>query len=326
MNVNHHKDSRISVIVTNYNYEFFLEETIDSLRSQQLSLHEIIIVDDASSDNSRELIQRLAAESSNIVPVLLEENVGQLAAFNAGVALATGDIISFIDADDTWQPNYTTEVAQVFLKEPECDYLFTGYRQFGDATGEFLTSTSKETTNHGPTQLLTWVDQSTWLSGPTSSISISSELADKLFPIPLEQEWRICADAALQMLAALEGANKFNLHKPLMNYRTHESNQFLGQQLCPKKELAMRLSRAKTVSWYADNQGRFLRALTALAAVSDRGQLKLAQLLALESSVGTKTKSLISSYSKSIDALQNIKKRRKKELLKKLGVPVEPPL
>ena len=151
MNLTHHKNSKISVIVTIYNYEIFLEETINSLKSQQLSLHEIIIVDDASSDNSREVIQRLAADSSNVIPVLLEKNVGQLGAFNAGVARATGDIISFIDADDTWQPNYTAEVAQVFLKEPKCDYLFTGYRQFGDATGEFLTKPLFPALRSGPT-------------------------------------------------------------------------------------------------------------------------------------------------------------------------------
>ena len=66
----------ISVIVTNYNYGKLLEETFNSLKAQDRPIDQIIIVDDASSDNSPELITRLASENVNVTPVLLESNVG----------------------------------------------------------------------------------------------------------------------------------------------------------------------------------------------------------------------------------------------------------
>lgn len=309
----------ISVIITNYNYADLIEETLLSLRDQEHSINEIIIVDDASSDNSAALITKLSENDRRVQPVLLEQNVGQLGAFNAGVAAATGDIISFIDADDTWVPSYTAEVLSVFTNEPECSYLFTGYRLFGNTEGDGLCKPLGALINHGPTQLLTSMDASTWLSGPTSCISISASLAMDIFPIPLEKEWRTCADNALQIAAALAGAEKYNLAKPLMNYRSHDSNLFLGQKPSEKKQLAIQLSRAKTATWYQNKHNHFFKDLSSVATSNSRGQLKLAQLITLEAEVGTKSKDLQKSYHKTAEAFLDIPKRRKKELLNRIS-------
>ena len=86
---------RISVIVTNHNYGHFLEPCLASLRAQTRSPDEIIVVDDGSEDASRTFLSDQAD-----VRVILQENGGQAAAFNAGFAASTGDAVLFLDSDD----------------------------------------------------------------------------------------------------------------------------------------------------------------------------------------------------------------------------------
>src|SRR6266852_886707 len=86
----------VSVIVNNYNYGCFLKEAVDSALHQSYPGVEVIVVDDGSTDNSREII---AGYRDRIIPVL-KENGGQGSAFNAGFAKSRGDVVVFLDSDD----------------------------------------------------------------------------------------------------------------------------------------------------------------------------------------------------------------------------------
>ena len=90
---------RISIIVPVYNAEEYLERCISSLRSQTLEDIEIILVDDSSKDSSLEICNKAAAEDSRI-KVIHKVNEGAGKARNAGLAVATGDYIGFVDCDD----------------------------------------------------------------------------------------------------------------------------------------------------------------------------------------------------------------------------------
>ena len=90
----------VSLAINNYNYERFLKEAIDSALQQTYSPIEVIVVDDGSTDNSREVI---ASYGDKIIPVF-KENGGQASAFNAGFAASKGEIICFLDADDLFLP------------------------------------------------------------------------------------------------------------------------------------------------------------------------------------------------------------------------------
>jgi glycosyltransferase involved in cell wall biosynthesis len=85
-----------SIIITNYNYGRFLGVCIDSALNQTAGDIEVIVVDDGSTDGSRELI----AEYGDRITAVLKVNGGQASAFNAGFAASTGDVIIFLDADD----------------------------------------------------------------------------------------------------------------------------------------------------------------------------------------------------------------------------------
>ncbi|MEL6334977.1 MAG: glycosyltransferase, partial [Cyanobacteria bacterium J06626_26] len=90
----------VSVIISNYNYGRFITEAIESVLNQRYSNVELIVVDDGSTDNSRDIIQ---SYSHRLISVF-QANSGQGAAFNAGLAQASGDIICFLDADDYYRP------------------------------------------------------------------------------------------------------------------------------------------------------------------------------------------------------------------------------
>src|SRR5438093_12916614 len=90
-----------SIIITSYNYGRFLKETIDSALAQSIDDVDVVVVDDGSKDNSREVI---CSYGGRIVPIL-KENGGQASAFNAGFSAARGDVICFLDSDDLLLPD-----------------------------------------------------------------------------------------------------------------------------------------------------------------------------------------------------------------------------
>lgn len=115
----------VSILINNYNYGYFLGAAIESALSQTYQNIEIIVVDDGSTDNSREII---AHYGNRIIPIL-KENGGQASAFNAGFAASRGDIICFLDADDEYLPGKISEVVKIFNKFPESNWFFHPYKQ-----------------------------------------------------------------------------------------------------------------------------------------------------------------------------------------------------
>jgi glycosyltransferase involved in cell wall biosynthesis len=91
---------RVSVIMPLYNVVPFLAETLASLRAQAWPALELIAVDDGSTDGTPELFAQLQPEAI----LVRQANRGPSAARNAALALATGDYIAFLDADDLWPP------------------------------------------------------------------------------------------------------------------------------------------------------------------------------------------------------------------------------
>ena len=104
------ENSLVSIIINNYNYGQFIREAIDSAIAQTYSPKEIVVVDDGSKDNSREVI---ASYGDKIIPVL-KENGGQASAFNAGFAASQGEVIFLLDADDLFMPTKIAEVMEKF--------------------------------------------------------------------------------------------------------------------------------------------------------------------------------------------------------------------
>src|SRR5262249_9172120 len=89
-----------SIIITNYNYGRFLEQAVESALGQTYPRTEVIIVDDGSTDNSREILAGYARH----IQVILKQNGGQASAFNGGLRRSGGDVVLLLDADDLLLP------------------------------------------------------------------------------------------------------------------------------------------------------------------------------------------------------------------------------
>lgn len=104
----------ISVIVAVYNVERFLPDCVESLRCQTYKNLEIILVDDGSPDRCGELCDQ-AAQSDSRVRVIHQENGGLSKARNAGLDIATGAYICFVDSDDFLEPDHISTLFRVLL-------------------------------------------------------------------------------------------------------------------------------------------------------------------------------------------------------------------
>jgi glycosyltransferase involved in cell wall biosynthesis len=103
----------VDVVINNHNYADFLEAAIESARCQTYGQVKVIVVDDGSSDRSREI---LASQDADVA-VILKENGGQASAINAGMTESEGDVVIFLDADDVLRPEAAARVAEAFATD-----------------------------------------------------------------------------------------------------------------------------------------------------------------------------------------------------------------
>lgn len=127
----------VSIAINNYNYARFLPEAIDSALNQTYPHVEVIVVDDGSTDDSREVIESYG----NKVVAVLKDNGGQASAFNAGFAASRGDIFCFLDADDIFTPDKAEKIVKVFQNNPELGWCFHGLK-WVDGEGKPLNQSS----------------------------------------------------------------------------------------------------------------------------------------------------------------------------------------
>ena len=109
---------KLSIIVPIYGVAKYLPKCVESLLAQDISDYEIILVDDGSPDECPEICDQYTGRHSNI-KVIHQENAGLSAARNAGLAIARGDYIIYVDSDDYLQPN----VLGALLAQAERDQL-----------------------------------------------------------------------------------------------------------------------------------------------------------------------------------------------------------
>lgn len=123
------KTPLISVIVPSYNYAQFLPAAVASLQAQTLPDWECVIVDDGSTDDTREVVQNLAARDSR-VRCIHQSNAGLSAARNAGLRACAGQFIQFLDADDLLEPRKFEQQSGWLIEHSETDMVYGSARFF----------------------------------------------------------------------------------------------------------------------------------------------------------------------------------------------------
>ena len=211
----------VSIVVNNFNYGRFLRQSIESALAQDHPRTEVIVVDDASTDGSVEIIRSFG---DRIVPVCQEQNGGQAAALNAGFAASRGELIIFLDADDylypqaaaavaaAWTPGVGTVQYRLDLVD-KCGQRIDLYpaREVGFDTGDVV-----------PKLLETGRYEGTVTSGN----AFARKTLCAVLPIP-EEVFRICADGYLITTAPFYGAVAA-IEEPLGAYRLHGGNLWSG--------------------------------------------------------------------------------------------------
>ena len=105
----------VSVIIPCYNYARFLGAALDSVLGQTYSNLEVIVIDDGSSDNTAEV----AALYAGRIRYIHQENQGLSASRNNGIALASHDLLAFLDADDEWEPEFVSTLIDKLQELPD---------------------------------------------------------------------------------------------------------------------------------------------------------------------------------------------------------------
>ena len=108
------KNPTVSVIIPTYNRGWILREAIESVLSQEFTDHELIVVDDGSTDDTPEILEGYGRD----IIVLQQSNRGVSAARNRGIASSRGQLVAFLDSDDLWLPRKLTRQVDFFKANP----------------------------------------------------------------------------------------------------------------------------------------------------------------------------------------------------------------
>lgn len=208
----------VSIIITNYNYERFLAEAIDSALNQNYQPVEVIVVDDGSTDNSQQII---ANYGQQIIP-LLKENGGQGSAFNAGFAVSGGEVICFLDADDVLLPS-AIETAVELLREPnvvQVHWPLCAVDAHSKPLGRLIPDQPLPEGDLREVHLNGGIEGHVF--SPTSGNVWSRSYLERILPLP-EIDYQLNADSYLAFLAPFFGSIKrIGEYKSL--YRIHGHN------------------------------------------------------------------------------------------------------
>ncbi len=121
----------VSIITPSYNSSEFIMDCIDSVISQTFQNWEMIIVDDFSNDNSRNIISNFSEKDKRIKSIFLEENIGAAASRNVAIRQAKGKYIAFLDSDDIWKKD-KLEKQITFMNEKDIAFSFTSYQPISE--------------------------------------------------------------------------------------------------------------------------------------------------------------------------------------------------
>jgi glycosyltransferase involved in cell wall biosynthesis len=211
----------VTILINNYNYGRFLGEAIDSALNQTYSNIEVIVVDDGSTDSSREVI---ASYGDRIVPIL-KDNGGQASAFNAGFAASHGQWVFLLDSDDVFLSDKTERILDLAEQSPQAG-LIAHNLEYCDARGvpiNFLSPTIRERKVVDDRELSQRGRVTAYLPA-TSGLCFRRGILREILPMP---EGMVTADAYLKVVA-LSLTPALQTPARLAKQRIHGENFYTG--------------------------------------------------------------------------------------------------
>jgi hypothetical protein len=216
----------VEVIINNHNYGRFLPDAIDSAIAQTYGGVRVIVVDDGSTDQSREVIARYGARITSV----LKRNGGQASALNAGYARGEAELVIFLDADDVLVPDVAARVAGAFAAHPgaaKAQYRMAVVDEYGRRTGE-IKPPERYRLPEGDLSREELTFPFDLPSMATSGNAFPRRVLERLLPMP-EAEYRLLADWYLVHMAPLFGP-VVTLDAIGACYRVHGANRYEQSQ------------------------------------------------------------------------------------------------
>jgi len=127
----------VSIITPSYNSEKFIRDCVDSVLSQSYTNWELLIVDDCSRDDSRDVILELSSLDKRLKPIFLESNVGAAEARNIAMRQSRGRYIAFLDSDDIWKSD-KLEKQISFMEKNGIAFSFCSYQPISENGKEYF--------------------------------------------------------------------------------------------------------------------------------------------------------------------------------------------
>lgn len=234
----------VSILINNYNYAIYLKQAIDSALSQTYKNIEVIVVDDGSTDNSREVVNSYG----NQIITVFKTNGGQASALNAGFAVSKGEIICLLDADDIFLPGKVSEVVDLFKLYPSGSWVFheSVPVQSADIVNKEFEMIFENISNRFPEKLPEEIDFRRNLlnaelpnfTPSTSNLCFSRTLLEKIFPLPEVKgiSGMAITDAYIKYLA-VGLTTGCVANKDLGIFRIHNNNTYSNQIVSKKRKV-----------------------------------------------------------------------------------------
>jgi len=134
------QNPNVSIIIPNYNHAHYVAEAINSVLNQTYPDYEVIVVDDGSRDDSREIIGNFGDQ----VRAIYQKNQGLSAARNTGITAAKGNYIGVLDADDLYEPEFVGTLVSMLEAQPDADGVYCGYRFVDDLNNSLPQTEARE--------------------------------------------------------------------------------------------------------------------------------------------------------------------------------------
>ncbi|MBU2673993.1 glycosyltransferase [Hafnia paralvei] len=204
---------KISIIIPCYNVGLYVESCLQSILKQEDERVEIIIVNDGSTDQTKNIINNLASKYSKNITILHQENAGLSVARNVGLEIAKGDYLALLDGDDVVEPNYIEDVLRVIeLYSPDIIEI-DAYRFSSQSRESFkLCSFEKEKRIHSVLELEPVFNLSKWFAwGRIYSRNI---IKGEIF-----EQGKRYEDIMFTPFLYLKAKRIYSINKPLLGYR-----------------------------------------------------------------------------------------------------------
>lgn len=211
----------VSVLIPNHNYGQFLNKTINSVLEQTHTSTEVIVIDNGSTDNSRDILESYGKSIKSV----FQTNLGQAQARNNALSKAQGNLIALLDADDYWEP--TKLEKQIRLFESDCQFVYSGMRQFESVSNTTVRVIEPYFKGDCRLAFLKHPSRSIVPGGESSAI-FTRDLAELVGKF----DTTLSSASGRDFFRRCSAKTKFNfVSESLVNYRLHDSNMSKDSRL-----------------------------------------------------------------------------------------------